>query len=55
LTAFDRLSGALQYQIVNTLGFRELRPVQLLAIDTIVDGKGAHLAKSTYDALLAGA
>ena len=24
-SAFDRLSGALQYQIVNTLGFRELR------------------------------
>lgn len=35
---FDRLSGALQYQIVNTLGFRTLRPVQELAIDAVLDG-----------------
>jgi ATP-dependent Lhr-like helicase len=36
--AFDRLSGALQYQIVNTLGWRELRPVQLETIDAVLDG-----------------
>lgn len=37
-TAFDRLSPALQYQIWSTLGFRELRPVQLLTIDAVLDG-----------------
>jgi ATP-dependent Lhr-like helicase len=37
-TGFDRLSGALQYQIVNTLGFSSLRPVQELTIDGILDG-----------------
>ena len=36
--AFERLSPALQYQIVNGLGFRELRPVQLNAIGPILDG-----------------
>jgi ATP-dependent Lhr-like helicase len=35
---FDRLSGALQYQIVNTLGFSGLRPVQELTIDAVLDG-----------------
>ena len=34
----ERLSPALQYQIVNTLGFRGLRPVQLLTIDAVLDG-----------------
>ncbi len=37
-SGFDRLSGALQYQVVNTLGFSSLRPVQELAIDAILDG-----------------
>jgi ATP-dependent Lhr-like helicase len=37
-TSVDRLSPALQYQVVNTLGFRELRPVQLLTIDAVLDG-----------------
>jgi ATP-dependent helicase Lhr and Lhr-like helicase len=37
-TGFERLSGALQYQIVNTLGYTSLRPVQQLAIDAILDG-----------------
>ena len=45
--AFDRLSGALQYQIVNGLGFRELRPVQLLAIDPLLDGKNAVVLAPT--------
>jgi hypothetical protein len=35
---FDRLSGALQYQIVNTLGFTSLRPVQEMTIDAVLDG-----------------
>lgn len=37
-SAFDRLSPALQYQIWSTLGFRDLRPVQLLTIDAVLDG-----------------
>lgn len=36
-SAFDRLSPAMQYQIVNQLGFRELRPVQLATIDAVLD------------------
>jgi ATP-dependent Lhr-like helicase len=38
MTAFDRLSAALQHQIVHTLGFRDLRPVQHLTIDAVLDG-----------------
>ncbi|MCY1059701.1 DEAD/DEAH box helicase [Nannocystis sp. SCPEA4] len=38
MTAFDRLSATLQHQITHQLGFRELRPVQNLAIDAILDG-----------------
>jgi ATP-dependent helicase Lhr and Lhr-like helicase len=37
--AFDRLSPALQYQIVNALGFSSLRPVQEMTIGPIVAGK----------------
>jgi ATP-dependent helicase Lhr and Lhr-like helicase len=35
---FDRLSGALQYQIVNTLGWKTLRPVQEQTIEAVLDG-----------------
>jgi ATP-dependent Lhr-like helicase len=35
---FDRLSGALQFQIVNALGWKELRPVQERTIDAVLDG-----------------
>ena len=38
MTSFDRLSPALKYQIVNTLGFTGLRPVQLQTIDAVLDG-----------------
>jgi ATP-dependent Lhr-like helicase len=37
-SAFDRLSPALQYQIVNELGFTGLRPVQEAAASAILDG-----------------
>lgn len=37
-TAFERLSPALQYQIVNELGFSGLRPVQEAAATAILDG-----------------
>lgn len=36
MSAFERLSPAMQYQIVNGLGFRELRPVQEMAIAPIL-------------------
>jgi ATP-dependent helicase Lhr and Lhr-like helicase len=35
---FDRLAGALQYKIVNELGWKGLRPVQSHTIDAICDG-----------------
>jgi ATP-dependent helicase Lhr and Lhr-like helicase len=38
MAGFDRLTAALQYQIVNTLGYRELRPVQELTIGPVLDG-----------------
>lgn len=36
--AFARLSPALQYQVVNGLGWKELRPVQRLSTHAILDG-----------------
>lgn len=47
MSSFDRLSGALKYQIVNELGFRDLRPVQLEAIDALLDGKNAVILAPT--------
>jgi ATP-dependent Lhr-like helicase len=47
MTSFERLSGALQYHIVNTLGFSELRPVQLQSIDALLDGKNAIVLAPT--------
>ena len=38
MSAFDRLHPALQHHIVNSLGWRELRPVQDLSIDAYLDG-----------------
>jgi len=38
MTGFDRLSGALQYHIVNSLGWKDLRPVQQQTIDAVLDG-----------------
>lgn len=38
MTSFDRLHPALQYHIVNTLGWPKLRPTQLEAIEPILDG-----------------
>lgn len=36
--AIDRLSPAVRYQIANGLGWRDLRPVQALSIEAILDG-----------------
>ena len=38
VSAFDRLHPALQHHIVNSLGWRELRPVQNLSIDAYLGG-----------------
>ncbi|MCB9660518.1 MAG: DEAD/DEAH box helicase [Sandaracinaceae bacterium] len=45
--AFDRLSGALQYQIVNTLGWPALRPVQLHTIDAVLGGENCVVLAPT--------
>ncbi|MBK7581083.1 MAG: DEAD/DEAH box helicase [Myxococcales bacterium] len=47
MSAFDRLSSALAYQIANTLGWRELRLVQEQSIDAILDGKNAVVLAPT--------
>ena len=47
MSAFDRLTPALQYQIVYTLGFRGLRPVQEQAIDAVLEGKNCVVLAPT--------
>ncbi len=47
MDAFDRLSPAMQYQIVNGLGFSELRPVQELAIGPVVEGRNCVVLAPT--------
>lgn len=44
---FHRLSPALQYQIVNTLGFGGLRPVQDMTIDAVLDGRNCVVLAPT--------
>jgi len=38
VSSFERLHPALQHHIVNSLGWRDLRPVQELSIDATLDG-----------------
>ena len=38
MSAFDRLHPALQHHVVNSLGWRDLRPVQTLSIDAYLNG-----------------
>lgn len=45
--AFERLSPALQYQIVNELGFSGLRPVQEAAATAILDGHNSVVLAPT--------
>ncbi len=45
--AFGRLSPTLQQAIVNGLGFRELRPVQLQTIDAVLSGKNCVILAPT--------
>lgn len=47
MSSFERLTSAIQYQILNTLGFRELRPVQELSIDAILDGNNCVILAPT--------
>ncbi len=47
MSAFDRLSPALKYHIVNTLGWPDLRPVQKLTINTVLDGKNCVVLAPT--------
>lgn len=47
MTAFERLTPALQYQIAYTLGFKQLRPVQELTIPAILDGKNCVVLAPT--------
>jgi ATP-dependent Lhr-like helicase len=46
-TVFDRLHPALQHHIVNSLGWRSLRPLQEAAIDPILAGDSALLLAPT--------
>ena len=47
MSAFNQLSPALQYQIVNGLGFTSLRPVQELSIPPILAGKSCVVLAPT--------
>ena len=47
MTGFDRLGGAVQHHIVNSLGWRSLRPLQEQAIDPLLDGHSALLLAPT--------
>jgi ATP-dependent Lhr-like helicase len=45
--AFERLSPALRYQIVNGLGFSALRPVQAITIPPVLDGENVVVLAPT--------
>lgn len=47
MSAFDRLHPALQHHVVNSLGWRELRPLQESSITPIIDGRHALLLAPT--------
>jgi ATP-dependent Lhr-like helicase len=47
VTAFDKLHSALQHHIVNSLGWRELRPLQQESIAQILAGRHAILLAPT--------
>ncbi len=47
MSGFDRLGSALQYQIANTLGWSNLRPVQTQTIDAVLDGKNCVVLAPT--------
>ena len=47
MNAFDALHPALQHHIVNSLGWRTLRPLQERAIEWIIAGKHALMLAPT--------
>lgn len=47
MNAFDRFHPALQHHIVNTLGWRVLRPLQEQSIESIIEGKHTILLAPT--------
>ena len=47
MSAFDRLHPAIQHHIVNSLGWRGLRPLQEQAIGPVLDGRHALLVAPT--------
>lgn len=47
MSSFDRLHPALQYHIVNSIGWTTLRPTQLDAIDPVLDGTHCLLLAPT--------
>jgi ATP-dependent helicase Lhr and Lhr-like helicase len=47
VTAFDLLHPALQYHVVNTLGWSSLRPVQLSAIEAVLQGENLVILAPT--------
>ena len=44
---FDRLHSSIQHHIVNSMGWRDLRPLQQEAVDPILDGKSCLLIAPT--------
>jgi ATP-dependent Lhr-like helicase len=47
VSGFDRLHPALQHHVVNSLGWRALRPLQEAAIDPVLDGEHALMLAPT--------
>ncbi len=47
MSAFDRLHPAVQYHIVNSLGWSDLRPLQTGAISPLLNGRHALLLAPT--------
>lgn len=47
MSAFDRLHPAVQHHIVNSLGWRGLRPLQEQSIDPVLEGRHALLVAPT--------
>jgi ATP-dependent helicase Lhr and Lhr-like helicase len=44
---FEKLHPALQYHVVNSLGWSTLRPAQLAAIEPILDGRDCLILAPT--------
>ena len=47
MSGFERLHPAVQHHVVNSLGWRSLRPLQETAIDPVLDGEHALMLAPT--------